>query len=722
MTQVLEELGDLYERAPFGYVSTDASGRVLRVNGTLLSWAGLDRGAVLGTDLRDLLTPGSRTWFDTHYLPLLHVRGEVREVALDLRGADGDRLPVLASSTVVRDDASAVVVRTSFVQAAERRSYERELLRARFAAETSERRLRILHDAVTAFAQAPDLAAVAAAVAVAVDSIAPTVGVAVWLVDPDTQEIRRHCVLGADDLAPSLLDPAGGLPAEEACRAHEPVTVFDVTTTGRPAGVVRSLVAAPVRLEGRLVGVYQATYGRMRSFPADDLETHARLVHQAGIAVHRARLHAQLRRAALHDPLTGTANRASFDEAVLAALAAAAAGRPLAVLLLDLDDFKAVNDTLGHSAGDDLLVELARRLEGSLGEGHLLARLGGDEFAVLAPEVDERAASALAEGLLAATSRPFRLAATPVQVTASVGASVHRPGPGTSTPTPDELRHLADVALYRAKAQGKNQHRVHDAELRAELARREWVGAELRHALEHGDLVPYFQPVVDLRTGRLVGAESLCRLRAAGELLLPADFLEIATEEGVLHLLDRQMLRHACEELVAWDGLGRGDLEVSVNVAAQHVARVDFADGVLEVVEAVGCDPARLHLELTESALLELSPGTTDRLRRLRELGIGVMLDDFGTRYASLSYARQFPVTALKIDRSFVAGLPTTRTDAAIVRSVAALAEGLGVKCVAEGVETPEQREFLAALGLLGQGFGLARPMPADELRARLQD
>jgi EAL domain-containing protein (putative c-di-GMP-specific phosphodiesterase class I) len=262
---------------------------------------------------------------------------------------------------------------------------------------------------------------------------------------------------------------------------------------------------------------------------------------------------------------------------------------------------------------------------------------------------------------------------------------------------------------------------VYDEMLDAELTRRAEVESWLRQALDADGIELHYQPVFDLPRDRVVGVEALCRLRAGdGTLVLPDDFTDIAEERGLIVALGARVLELACSQVVGWDLPGTSPLTLAVNVAADQAARADFADEVLAVLARTAFPPHRLLLELTESVLLAATEATLAGLQRLREVGVGIALDDFGTRYASLHYVQQFPLTALKIDRSFVAPLPDGIAERAIVRSVAQLAHDLGLRCTAEGIESDEQREFLTGLGVQGQGYALARPLPADDCRALL--
>ncbi|MCU1600451.1 MAG: uncharacterized protein JWO22_1160, partial [Frankiales bacterium] len=294
-------------------------------------------------------------------------------------------------------------------------------------------------------------------------------------------------------------------------------------------------------------------------------------------------------------------------------------------------------------------------------------------------------------------------------VTASTGVFVQHPD--GEVPDIDELMHRAGQALRRAKAAGKNRHTVFDMGLHLEAGRRRSAEAALRHALLADEIEVAYQPVVDLGSGVVLGAEALCRLRTPdGEQVSPALFIDIAEENGSIGALGHLVLERAVRQCVQWHAAGRADLHIAVNVSATQTTEKGYAAGVLTVLSQAGLSPKHLILELTESALIDASPTTVAALESLRAAGVGIAIDDFGTGYASLRYVQQLPVTALKIDISFTRGLPHGRQEQAIVRAVAQLARTLELACVAEGIETSEQRDFLAELGVCGQGYLLGRP------------
>ncbi|MFP5255413.1 MAG: putative bifunctional diguanylate cyclase/phosphodiesterase [Acidimicrobiia bacterium] len=418
---------------------------------------------------------------------------------------------------------------------------------------------------------------------------------------------------------------------------------------------------------------------------------------------------------ARHDPLTELPNRALLLERLTEALAGAAATeRTTAVLSLDLDRFQQVNDTMGHDAGDRVLLETASRLRATLRDTDLVARLSGDEFIVVAGVPDDpQEAVQLAERLRAVLARPIWLPQGNVTLSASVGIAFDA-GHGAST-----LLRDADTALHKAKAHGGDRAEVFDESLRAEAIRRVAAEQILRRALDEDGLRVLYQPIVDLHDGRLVGAEAL--LRVVGphqELLTPASFIAIAEETGLIVPLGAGVLDRACAQLAAWQrDLGdRAPQHVSVNLAARQLTG-QFPAVVEGALAVHGLRPDQLVLELTETALIEAGQEALDSVNRLHALGVRLAIDDFGTGYSSLAYLKRFPVDIVKIDRSFTRGLGTDQHDTEIVRAVVALARSLDLVCVAEGVETVEQLRHLHRLGCdEAQGYLLARPLPGPDL------
>jgi diguanylate cyclase (GGDEF)-like protein/PAS domain S-box-containing protein len=427
-------------------------------------------------------------------------------------------------------------------------------------------------------------------------------------------------------------------------------------------------------------------------------------------------LEEQLRHQAFHDVLTGLANRSLFRDRLDHALARASrGGRPTAVLYLDLDDFKAVNDRLGHAEGDRLLIAVGERLRASTRDGDTIARLGGDEFAIIVEETDPVEAAQAAGRIIEEMARPFDLGERQVAAPASIGIAIRMADGGDA----DELLRRADIAMYAAKARGGNCHVTYEPQLYDATVERMELKADLRLALERGELSVAYQPVVELETGAIIGSEALMRWQHPERgNIPPSDFIHLAEESGAILDLGRWILETACRQTRAWqEETGRSDFTVSVNVSGRQLVDPNLVDDVARVLSVSGLDPKCLTLEITESVLVLNVEETVATLRALKALGIRLAIDDFGTGYSSLSYLRQFPVDILKVDRSFVASLDGGTDSVALVRSIVSLSSTLRLDTVAEGIETSEQRQVLRGLGTRhGQGYLFARPMGPAEL------
>lgn len=419
----------------------------------------------------------------------------------------------------------------------------------------------------------------------------------------------------------------------------------------------------------------------------------------------------RLARLAMTDPLTGLANRAALAQRVEDLLVA---DQGLAVLFLDLDSFKVVNDSLGHAAGDEVLRVLAGRLVGVCRDDDLVGRLGGDEFVVAGSGLDKDGALHLTERVQAALAVPILVSGHELVVSASIGVVTTVPG---EQATAEQVLQGADVSMYDAKARGR-AHAVHWTEQLGERAKnRLGLEGELRAALAGEQLVVHYQPQVDLRTGQVQGLEALVRWEHPERgLLLPGAFLEVAEDAGLMSDLGEMVLREAARQVARWRSEpGWEDLVLAVNVSLQELALPGCARRTLSVLDQVGLPTHGIVLEVVESVLLDAEGLVLACLAEHAAEGIRLALDDFGTGASTLVHVRSLPVDVLKIDRSFVRGLGVSRVDEAIVRSMHLLAEDLGLECVAEGVETELQREWLLAQGIVRvQGFLLHRPMPAE--------
>jgi diguanylate cyclase (GGDEF)-like protein len=437
----------------------------------------------------------------------------------------------------------------------------------------------------------------------------------------------------------------------------------------------------------------------------------------------RERLTAELAHHAFHDALTGLANQGLFRDRVEHALTRADRhGARLAVLFVDLDNFKTVNDSLGHRAGDEVLVAVAGLLQGCLRGTDTAARLGGDEFAVLMEDVGgDGDALEVARRLIEALGEPVLAAGREVFVGASVGIAFSAAGTRG-----DQLLRNADLAMYTAKRRGKARAQVFEPAMHAAAVQRLEVEAELRGALHRGELILHYQPIVALGTGRIFGVEALVRWpRPEGGLLPPAMFIPLAEETGLIHELGRQVLVQACTQTRRWQ-LGHPEhrgLTVSVNLSPRQLTDDRVVEDVTTALRVSGLPAECLVLEITEGAMMHDDEATLAKLEQLRALGVRLAVDDFGTGYSSLSYLQRLPLDILKIDRAFVAAIVSEAGDSSLVETIASLARTLKLRTVAEGVETAAQAEVLAGLGCdLAQGYHLARPVEPERLEAMLLD
>jgi diguanylate cyclase (GGDEF)-like protein/PAS domain S-box-containing protein len=473
-------------------------------------------------------------------------------------------------------------------------------------------------------------------------------------------------------------------------------------------------------LECALVGTTGATHN-VDLHVADLIEDPAvkGIVLNIRDVTERKVLEEQLLHQALHDPLTALPNRVLLVDRLEHELRRSRnrGQRGPAVLFLDLDGFKGVNDTQGHHAGDILLQQVAERLLGAVRPGDSVARMGGDEFAVIVisnPGRDE--ADRVATRLLTALATPFCIEGHELLISASVGVSM----PLSELDSADDLLQQADLAMYQAKELGGNQIEGFVAELKAKVQRRLDTETALRSALAEQRFRLHYQPIVDLTSHTMIGTEALIRwCLADGTLVPPLDFIPLAERSGLIVDIGRWALRAACEQTCRWQRELRDSemLSVSVNLSARQLRESSFTDDVLDILRDTGLDPNSLILEVTESMVVEDLEKTCEILGSLRGAGIRIAIDDFGTGYSSLSYLRILPVDIIKLDRSFVTSIAANATTSEVARSILGLADALRLTVVAEGIETASQLEELLRLGCrLGQGFHFARPVPGAEI------
>jgi len=664
----------LMEQAADGIFLADPVGHILDANASACALLGYSRDELRSLDLVDVLDP-----IDLAAAPerLAVLRaGETSVYDLWLRRKDGSRVPVEVSAKALADGRLQAIVR----DITERKRAAEELRASAAALATAQ-------ELVHLGSWEQDLASGALHWS---DETYRLLGYAPRSVVPSSE--RYRAALHPDDRAPVLaaigVTLATGAPSSFSQRVVGPDGAIRMVQS--EARLVRDAAGAPQRLIGTALDVTA-----------------------------RHEMEEALRHQTRHDALTGLPNRALLHERVAAALGDAPnAPGPLALLLLDLDRFKEVNDTFGHEQGDDLLRAVADRLRGAVRSGDTVARLGGDEFAVLLPGADVAGAARVAADIRAALDTPLRVEGQALQVGVSVGIAL---GPVHGADGPTLLRH-ADVAMYAAK-HGRMGHAVYEQAWDRQGAERLARIGELRAAIEEGALLLHYQPQVDLASGRVRGVEALVRWPHPERGLIPPDaFIPLAEQTGLIAPLTEWVLAEAIRQCREWQRAGV-PLTISVNLSMWNLHDPALPDRVAALLREHDVRPAWLRLELTESALMVDTARTMDVLTRLAALGVRLAVDDFGSGYSSLAYLKRLPVDELKIDKGFVRELATDATDAAIVASTVALGHALGLRVVAEGIEDRAACDRLAGMGCdVAQGYYLSRPLPADALARWLRE
>ncbi|MGB9781363.1 MAG: EAL domain-containing protein [Moorellaceae bacterium] len=569
--------------------------------------------------------------------------------------------------------------------------------------------------------------------------------VGVWLLSEDGLQLRcldLYCAATGEHEEGASFEVVKYPQFFRAIRQENCIAASDVYSDPRtsefagdyfaPAGVVSALNAG-IFVEGKLAGVlsYEKREQKREWQPDEEVfaGTIASLIAQTLVNAERKKMENEIYNLAFYDPLTGLANRRLLmDRLRQATLSSQRTGKYGALLLLDLDNFKTLNDTQGHDVGDALLVQLAERLKAELRASDTIARLGGDEFVVLLEEVGEDAVTAtaqarrVAEKIRSLIAQPFvlpGLTGGDYRITTSIGITLFH---GQES-LPKDLLKRADLALFQAKQSGRNTVRLFDAQMQAFTEALAELETNLRRAVEKREFELYYQPIVNAE-GKVVGAEALLRWRRPdGELILPSQFIPLAETTGLILPLGQWVWEEACRRLEVWAREpALRHLYLAVNVSAWQLRQPDFVDLLLSPVIAARIDGSRLKLEITENTLLENFEDTNSKMRRLKTYGIGFCLDDFGTGYSSLAYLKSLPLDQLKIDRSFVRDLPHSVNDAAIIQAIIAIGSRLNIEVIAEGVETEAQKEFLLSLGCQAfQGYLFGKPVPPEEFEAEVR-
>jgi diguanylate cyclase (GGDEF)-like protein len=551
----------------------------------------------------------------------------------------------------------------------------------------------------------------------------------IYIVEPDGAELvlRHGTGLFAQGVGhrQSVDEGLGG----EVYLTGRPLAIDDYDAYVRRAGIVPArmlgaVVGVPLSSGDQVVGVIGlASASADRTFREREIDALTRFAQLASIALDNARLVDVAQRGALYDPTTGLPNRELLTDRIAHTLARVRAddAERVAIILLDLDRFKVINESVGHAVGDRLLIAVGQRLAASLRPGDTVGRFGGDEFGVILDSVaDATEALRIADHIAAELRAPFPLAGREWFVSASMGIALA----DADRLSPDELLREAEIAMVRAKGDPTNRHALFEPSMSTQTLERIDLENDLRRALQRHELRAHYQPIVDLATARVVGFEALVRWQHPTRgLIPPLSFIPLAEESGLIGQLGRWVLETACRQAAIWrDARPRADpLVMSVNLSGRQFAQADLVDEIAAVLAETGLDPGVLELEITESIVMDQSENGVRTLKRLRDLGVRLVLDDFGTGYSSLSYLKHLPLDTIKIDRSFVAGIDQD-ADRSIVEAVVALAHGLRIGVVAEGIETEGQRQLLLDLGCrLGQGYLFSPPIPAADAGRLLQ-
>lgn len=473
-------------------------------------------------------------------------------------------------------------------------------------------------------------------------------------------------------------------------------------------------------IESKLLTLEFSSFGMYEESRTDRSIRHVGTYGVAKDVTERKKAEQTINYQAYHDLLTGLANRILFkDHLDLAIAQAKRKQQMLAVMFLDMDRFKVVNDTLGHVIGDSLLKKVASRLKGCLREGDTLARQGGDEFTLLLPQIDDREdAMRTAEKMIKSFDAPIQVDEHELYVTISIGIALY-PLDGESM---DNLIKNADIAMYDSKAKGRNRYQLYSSSMNVSFAERLSIEMQMRKAIDRQEFQVFYQPQINVSTGRISGMEALVRwVSPLHGGITPLEFIPLAEETGLILSIGEFVLRSACKQAMLWKRAGLPPLRIAVNISARQIEQEGFCDYISQLLHEYSLDGSMLELEITESTLLNDGEHIIEKLRMIASRGIKIALDDFGTGYSSLSYIQKFPIDTLKIDQSFMCGIPGNLNNASIVSAICAMAQGLKLNLIAEGVETPGQFQFLRSLKCSeAQGYLFSKPLPGNEITGLL--